>query len=162
MHDGHNGRTVCSNWWHYRSLFINWLWQRTHIYQYGRDNGDSTRANRPSLLQWIYLYIYLQKQCIYSEPKKAIYVTIEASLLFWTKLSKILEDMGYQRNKYDWCIVNKIVDDNQCIIICHINYLKMSHVYSNIFSNVLSDIYSEYGKLRKRPSRRVRYTNTSG
>ena len=35
---------------------------------------------------------------MYAEAKKAIYGTLEASLLFWGKLSKILEEMGYQRN----------------------------------------------------------------
>ena len=37
---------------------------------------------------------------MYAEARKDIYGTLEASLLFWTKLSKSLEEMGYQRNKY--------------------------------------------------------------
>ena len=37
---------------------------------------------------------------MYAEYKKAIYVTLEASLLFWEKHSKILEEMGYQINEY--------------------------------------------------------------
>ena len=39
---------------------------------------------------------------MYAEDKKAIYVTLEESLLFWGKLSKSLEEMGYQINEYDW------------------------------------------------------------
>ena len=35
---------------------------------------------------------------MYAEAKKAVYGTLEASLLFWGKLSKILEEMGYQIN----------------------------------------------------------------
>ena len=35
------------------------------------------------------------RKCMYAEDKKAIYGTLEASLLFWGKLSKILEEMGY-------------------------------------------------------------------
>ena len=38
------------------------------------------------------------RKCMYAEAKKAIYGTLEAPLLFWGKLSKILEEMGYQRN----------------------------------------------------------------
>ena len=34
---------------------------------------------------------------MYAEAKKSIYGTLEASLLFWAKLSKSLEEMGYQR-----------------------------------------------------------------
>ena len=48
---------------------------------------------------------------MYTEYKKAIYATLEASLLFWTQLSKILEDMGQQRDEYDWCVMKKIVND---------------------------------------------------
>ena len=39
-----------------------------------------------------------RRKCMYAEAKKAIYGTLEASLLFWGKLTKILEEMGYQRN----------------------------------------------------------------
>ena len=35
---------------------------------------------------------------VYAEAKSTIYYTLEAYLLFWTKLSKNLEKMGYQRN----------------------------------------------------------------
>ena len=27
------------------------------------------------------------------------------------KISKILEEMGCQRNEYDWCVMNTIVND---------------------------------------------------
>ena len=46
-------------------------------------------------------FIYTDKhgrKCMYAEAKKAIYVTLESSLLFWGKLSKILEEMVYQIN----------------------------------------------------------------
>ena len=46
---------------------------------------------------------------MHEEAKKAIYGIIEASLLFWGKLSKSLEEMRYQRNEYNWCVVNKII-----------------------------------------------------
>ena len=53
--------------------------------------------------QYYYKYfIYADKQrkrCVYAEYKKAIYGTLEASLLFWAKLSKRIEEMGYQINK---------------------------------------------------------------
>ena len=47
-------------------------------------------------------FIYTDKcrrKCMYTEAKKVIYRTIEASLLFWGKLSKSLEEMGHQRNE---------------------------------------------------------------
>ena len=44
---------------------------------------------------------------MYAESKKAIYGTIKASILFWEKLSKSLEEMGYQINEYNWCVIDK-------------------------------------------------------
>ena len=35
---------------------------------------------------------------MYEKTKEAIYGTLEVSLLLWAKLSKTLEEMGYQRN----------------------------------------------------------------
>ena len=77
---------------------------------------------------------------MYAEAKKAIYRTLEASLLFWAKLSKILEEMGYQRNEYEWCVMNKIIDNKQCTILCHVDELNTSHVDPAIVSSVLADI----------------------
>ena len=51
------------------------------------------------------------RKCMHAEAKKAIYGTLEASLLFWAKFSKILEEIGYQRNAYDWCVTNKTIDN---------------------------------------------------
>ena len=68
-------------------------------------------------------------KCIYTEANKDIYGNLDASLLFWGKRSKSLKVMGYKRNEYDWCIMNKITDDNKCIILCHVDDMKPSRVY---------------------------------
>ena len=46
-----------------------------------------------------FIYIYRQKIFIYAESRKAIYGTIEASLLSLAKISKILEEMLQQRKE---------------------------------------------------------------
>ena len=65
------------------------------------------------------------------------------------KLSKISEEMGYQRNKYKWCVINKIIDNKQCTILYHVDDLKTSHVDPAVVSIVLADIYVEYGTITK-------------
>ena len=80
------------------------------------------------------------KKCMYAEVKKAIYITLEASPLFWGKLPKRLEEMVYQRNEYNWCVMNKIIDNKQCTIIWHVDELNTSHVKPAVVSSVLSDI----------------------
>ena len=55
--------------------------------------------------------------------------------------------MGYQRNEYDWCVMNKIIDNKQCTVLCHVDGLKTSHVDPAVVSRVLSDVDAEYGKI---------------
>ena len=61
-----------------------------------------------------FIYIYKRgRKCMYAESKKAMRGTLEALLLFWVNLSKILEEMGYQINEYNWCVMNKIIYNKQ-------------------------------------------------
>ena len=89
------------------------------------------------------------KKCMHAEAKKAIYGTLDASLLFWGEISKSLEEMGYHINEYDWCVMNKIIDNKQGTILWHVDDLKTSHVDPAVISSVLSDIDTEYGKIAK-------------
>ena len=103
-------------------------------------------------LEYYKYFIYTDKlglKCMHAESNKAIYVTLEASLLFWEKLSEILEEMGYQRNEYDWCFMKNIIDENQCTIIWNVNDLNTLHVDPAFISSVLADIYADYGKIEK-------------
>ena len=68
---------------------------------------------------------------------------------FLGKLSKILEETGYQINEYDWCVINKIFDNKKCTILWHVDDLKTSHADPAIVSIVLADIYAEYGNIEK-------------
>ena len=79
----------------------------------------------------------------------SLYSTLQASLIFCTKLSKSLEEIGYKRNEYDWCVMNKIVKGKKCNILWHIDYLKVFHVDCDIVSTLISDIDTEYGKFAK-------------
>ena len=57
--------------------------------------------------------------------------------------------MGFQRNEYEWCVMNKLVKDKQCTILWHVNNLKMLHVDYDIVSIFLADVDKEYGKIAK-------------
>ena len=65
-----------------------------------------------------YIHTYPNgKKVLHAEIKKAMYGTLNASLLFWLKLSATLrDDMGFTVNPYDWCCVNKTINGKQCTI----------------------------------------------
>ena len=57
--------------------------------------------------------------------------------------------MGHQINEYNWCVMNKIIDNKQCTILWHVDDLNTSHVDPAVFPSVLADIDVEYGKIAK-------------
>ena len=88
-----------------------------------------------------FIYTYKRgRKCMYTESNKAIYGTLEASLLFWKKISKSLEEMRYQRNEYDWCVMNNIIDNKKFTILWNFDDLKTSHFNPVVVSTVISDI----------------------
>ena len=47
---------------------------------------------------------------LYVKLKKALYGTLQASLLFWKNLTATLIDWGFEINPYDWCVASKMVN----------------------------------------------------
>ena len=69
------------------------------------------------------------KMVMYMELLKALYGTLCTARLFWQKLSKQLIDVwGFTPNKYDDCVVNKIINGHQMSVVWHVDDLKVSHV----------------------------------
>ena len=87
------------------------------------------------------------KKVLFAEIKKAIYGTTNASLLFWLKLSASLKDMGFVRNPYDWCVMNKMIDGKQCTILWHVDDLKISHMDPAVVTAMLELIDTDYGTI---------------
>ena len=57
--------------------------------------------------------------------------------------------MGYQRNEYDRCVMNNIIEKKQCAILWHVNYLRTSNIEPAVVSSVIADIDTEYGNTAK-------------
>ena len=84
---------------------------------------------------------------LYMELDKALYGTLQAALLFWQKLSAFLIDKhGFERNEYDWCIVNKMIKGKQCTIAWYVVDIKMSHAQQEVFEGLLTSVNKEFGK----------------
>ena len=64
---------------------------------------------------------------LYVKLLKALYGLMEASLMFYQKLRKDLEDLGFEVNPYDPCVANKMIEGSQFTIIWHVDDLKLSH-----------------------------------
>jgi hypothetical protein len=76
------------------------------------------------------------KKVLYVELQKALYGTLQASLLFWKELSHFLVNtLGFEFNPYDSCVVNKVIDGKQCTIIWHVDDLMLTHVSQECWNN---------------------------
>jgi hypothetical protein len=56
-----------------------------------------------------------------------VYGTLLGAILFYEKLTKQLEEWGYEPNCYDRCTFNKMVNGSQITIQFHVDDLKLSH-----------------------------------
>jgi hypothetical protein len=89
------------------------------------------------------------KKYLYAKLTKAVYGTLLGAILFYEKLSKQLVDWGYEKNCYDRCTFNKMIDGNQCTIQFHVDDLKISHMKQSTIDNVLNDLNNTFGTAKK-------------
>jgi hypothetical protein len=73
-----------------------------------------------------------RKKVIYVEVLKAIYVMLEAALLWYKTFRKDLEDNGFIFNLYDPCVANKKLQGLQQTIVFHVDNLKSSHKLKSV------------------------------
>jgi hypothetical protein len=86
------------------------------------------------------------KPIMYMQLKKALYGTLQASLLFWKDLSGNLKKWGLEINPYDWYVANKTINGKQCTILCHIDDIKVSHEDLDVVSEIIELFKGAYGK----------------
>jgi hypothetical protein len=82
---------------------------------------------------------------IYVKLEKALYGTLQASLLFWKNLSGYLIEQGFALNPYDECVANKIINGKQCTIVWHVDDLKISHEDSAVTQSIVALLQEKYG-----------------
>ena len=86
------------------------------------------------------------KPVLYVELLKALYGTLRAALIFWRKLTSKLVEWGFVINPYDWCVANKQINGQQCTLVWHVDYMKISHVNNKVVDNIIKAIEQEFGK----------------
>ena len=74
-----------------------------------------------------------------------------ASLLWYKKFRKDLEQIGFKFNPYDLCVANREKYKSQHIILFHVDNIKSSHVKKEIndeFHKWLNKMYGKYGEVK--------------
>ena len=75
-----------------------------------------------------FITIEKEQRVLYMKVQKAPYAMLKSALLFYQKLCKDLENMGFEVNSYNPCVANKMVNGAQMMVTWHIDDLKISHI----------------------------------
>ena len=86
------------------------------------------------------------KPVIYTQLSKALYGTLQAALLFWKNLTEFLLEHGFKPNPYDSCVMNKMIEGEQCTVAWHVDDLKISHKKGRVVTKLIDSISERYGK----------------
>ena len=90
---------------------------------------------------------------LYVQMIRALYGMLTSAVLFYKKLRKDLETIGFQINLYDVNVANRIVEGTQHTVIWHVDDIKSSHMLPAVnekFLKWLQDTYAkdEIGKVK--------------
>ena len=91
---------------------------------------------------------YLTKEngisVLYLEILRAMYGMIKSPLLFYRKLRRDLESIGFKLNPYDMCVANKMVKGQQLTVVWHVDDLKVSHVNKKVVDEFIEWARAKY------------------
>ena len=74
---------------------------------------------------------------IYTSLKKALYVTLQAAMLFWKDLNGTFKDWGFELSPYGHFSANKNIDGSHYTILWHLNDHNISHVELKVVDNII-------------------------
>ena len=87
------------------------------------------------------------EKVMYVELLKALYRTLWAARLLWEKLqTKLVNEWGFTPNRYDSCVVNKMVDGRQLTVAWHMDDLKISHEKEEALDEFIGMMENEFGQ----------------
>ena len=89
---------------------------------------------------------YRGKRFLYAKAKKAIYGCLRSSLLFYELFSGALTTWGFEKNPYDACTFNKMVNGSQLTVVFHLDDLKCSHIEKSAVDELLEQMSKRFGK----------------
>ena len=73
---------------------------------------------------------------MYGEMNQAVYGHLLSGILWYQKLKGHLKEWSFETNPYDQYTFNKVIDGAQCIILYHVDDLKISHRDLSVFREV--------------------------
>ena len=87
------------------------------------------------------------RKVLYVQLLKSIYGCMQSALLWYEMFTKCLKYLGYELNKYDMCVANKIVDGHQMTVAYYVDDLYASHKKTAALKELRAQLESQFGKM---------------
>ena len=84
---------------------------------------------------------------LYLRVLRALHGCIKTALLWYQLYSSTLQDMGFVFIPDNKCIINKIINGKQCIVVFYIDDNKVGHEDPVVVTKILDETASHFGKL---------------
>ena len=86
------------------------------------------------------------EKVLYVRMLKALYGMLTASLLYYKKFKKDIEEIGFQLNPYEPCVANRTIGNKQHTITWHVDDIKSSHIDPKVNDNFHEWLEKTYGE----------------
>ena len=84
------------------------------------------------------------KKVMYGKLNKAVYGTLLAGILFYTKLSKFLKGEGFKMNLYDLYCFTKMINGSSCTLLFYVDDIYASHKDQSVLNDLLKVINNKF------------------
>ena len=81
---------------------------------------------------------------MYGKLNEAVYGTLLAGILFYTKLSKFLKGEGFKMNPYDPCCFTKMINGSSCTLLVYVDDICASHKDQGVLDDLLKVINDKF------------------
>ena len=87
------------------------------------------------------------KEILYVKLLKAMYGTLKAPLLWYTRFANTLKEDDFVINEYDNCVANKTINGCQFTICWYVDNIKFSHKVMKVVKQVIRNIEKKFDKM---------------
>ena len=87
------------------------------------------------------------KKVLYVQLLKSIYGCMQSALIWYQMFTMCLKYLGYELNKYDMCVANKIVNGHQLTVAYYVDDLYATHKQTEALEELRDQLESQFGKM---------------
>ena len=118
---------------------------------------DSIMSKTMMKLDDSYEHYTDKRGCVVVKLNKALYGCVEPAALRYKNLSTTLKSLGYESNKYELCVFDKISNGTQCTAAVHVDDLIITSVDREMIDGLCLGLKNRYGEITRNDGSALNY-----